>query len=506
MIARAFAGVLMVFAMSMPAQSRTLEGARVVVQAPAGAVAGRAKGGVEAFAGIPYALPPTGDLRWRAPRPPAAWSGVREAAAFGADCPQQRLPFDATPSDQPMREDCLTLNLWRPAGAPALPVMVWIHGGGFVMGSSASPVTDGGALARRGVLVVSFNYRLGRFGFFAHPALDAEGGANFALMDMIAALGWVRTNIAACGGDPENVTIFGESAGGAAVDFLMAAPAAQRLFAKAIVQSGANRLTYARLDSDRPAQPSARKAGAAFAAHAGLKDADAATLRALPVDVVQGGLSLLDPQADRFTAPILDGVAAIGDPIDRFTAGQVPAIPFLVGTNGAELSQQPFAGLLMDSVKAQLTPAALVDIEGVYGTPPAPALIDDFLFAEPARGFARLMAARGSPAWRYVFDHVAENDRTRLKGAEHASEIAYVFGNLPAAAGSSDRAMADVMGQAWTNFAKTGDPNGAGLPPWPRAGDGDPLMRFADGEAAAHNAFAQHRLDAVERAYAARPR
>jgi para-nitrobenzyl esterase len=388
--------------------------------------------------------------------------------------------------------------------------MVWIHGGGFVMGSSASPVLDGALLAKRGVILVSFNYRLGRFGFFAHPALVAEAGArpsvNFAVLDMIAALRWVKANIGAFGGDPAKVTIFGESAGGAAVDVLMAAPPARGLFARAIVESGANRLNYAQLSSDRPSQISAEKVGLAFAAYAGLRDADAAALRALPTDVVQGGLSLFDAQTDRFTAPVIDGVTIVGDPIDRFVAGAVQGIPFMVGVNGAELSQEPFAPVIMAAIKAQLKPDSLADLEKVYGAPPAPALIDHFLFTEPARAFARIVSARGAPSYLYVFDYVAEADRARRHGAEHASEIAYVFGNLPTSASAADRRTARMMGDYWTNFAKTGDPNGAGLSPWPRFGHGDPALLIANSGPAAVSGYEAGRLDAVERAYAARSR
>ena len=500
---------LALLALAPQAHARSLAGTPVIARTPAGALAGRAQDGVEAFVGIPYVLPPVGALRWRGPAPMPKWSGVRDTSAFGADCPQVRLPFDATPSAQPTSEDCLTINVWRPAGARARPVMVWIHGGGFVMGSSASPVLDGAAFARRGVVLVSFNYRLGRFGFFAHPALSAELGprpvANFALLDMIAALTWVKANIAALGGDPARVTIFGESAGGAAVDLLLASPRAEGLFAKAIVESGATRLPYARLTADRPGQVSAEKAGVAFATAAGLRDPDAAALRALPASAVQGNLSLFDLQPGRFSGPVIDGVTALADPVDRFAAGKTPRVPYMVGTNGAELSLEPFAPILMASI-APLFAGSVADLGKVYGQPLAPALIDDFLFAEPARGFARFMAARRAPTFLYVFDYVAEADRARRAGAEHASEIAFLFGNLSPTATAADRTTSRMMGDYWTNFAKIGDPNGPGLPPWPRFSAGDPLLLFSDAGPAATTRFRAARLDAVERTYAARSR
>ncbi|MGH8238621.1 MAG: carboxylesterase/lipase family protein [Steroidobacteraceae bacterium] len=408
--------------------ARSIAGAPTLVEAPAGALKGRSHEGVEAFVGIPYAAPPVGSLRWREPQQAARWQGVRQAAAFGRDCPQQRLPYDATPSTHDMSEDCLTLNLWRPARAERLPVMIWIHGGGFVMGSSASPVLDGAALARRGVVLVSCNYRLGRFGFFAHPALSAGSrgpiAANFALLDMIAVLQWVRANIAAFGGDPGNVTLFGESSGGAAVNFLMGAPGAHGLYHKAIVQSGANREPYARLATDRPGRISAERAGSAFAQHAGLASADAQQLRALPTDVVQGGQSLMDQQADRFTGPVVDGVTVLADPIDSFTSAAVAAVPYLIGSTSAELSEESFAPLMMNLIRSQVSADSMADLERVYGTPPDNALIDDYFFTEAARGFARIMSQRDAPTWRYVFDHVAESQRAARRGANHASEIA----------------------------------------------------------------------------------
>ncbi len=195
--------------------------------------------------GLPYAAPPVGPLRWRPPQAPAGWSGVRDASAYGDDCVQKRAGWDSTQSKLPVSEDCLTLNVWAPADAKGLPVMVWIHGGGFTMGSGSQPLFDGAKLARRGVVIVTLNYRLGRFGFFAHPALTAEGAGaplgNYGLMDQVAALQWVKANIATFGGDPAKVTIFGESAGGGSVIQLMLMPSAQGLFRAAAVESGGGR-------------------------------------------------------------------------------------------------------------------------------------------------------------------------------------------------------------------------------------------------------------------------
>lgn len=512
---RVFASIVWCLLMTtaLPSAAREVSGASVMVRAPAGAIEGRRANGADAFVGIPYAASPVGALRWRPPQPAARWRGAFRATAFGNDCPQVRIPNDATPSDQPMSEDCLALNLWRPTDRNAsrrLPVMVYIHGGAFVAGSSASPVLDGAALARRGVLVVSFNYRLGRFGFFAHPALTREAGerphANFAFLDMIAALQWVRENAAAFGGDPNNVTLFGESAGGAAVVFLMTLPAAEGLFHKAIILSGAGRQPYARLDLDRPSRISAHMAGFGFASRAGLNNPDADALRALPTEAVQGGLAMWDLQAERFTGPVIDGLTVLDDPDQRFAAGASANVPLIIGSTGAELSEEVFAPVMIDLIRAQLSVDSVAALESAYGNPPEVALIDDYFFAEAARGYARMTSARGRATWLYLFDHVAEAQRQTRRGAPHASDLAYVFGNLPDGAGQTDRAMARLIGDYWVRFAQTGDPNGERRPDWPRHGAGDPQLVFANGGATVVQRRNAERLDTVERVMALRPR
>ena len=246
-----------------------------------GALTGATSDGVAAFEGIPYAAPPVGEGRWAAPAPVQRWSAPRDATRFGADCVQNAVPGDVS-HGAPMAEDCLFLNVWtpKPAAGAKLPVMVWIHGGGFVAGSGALAPTDGTQLAKRDVVVVTFNYRLGRFGFFAHPALQ---GSNWGLMDQIAALQWVKRNIAAFGGDPANVTLFGESAGGESVARLMASPVATGLFAKAITASGGGRDRW-------PTLAEAQAKSSAFAAKTGA--GDLAALRALPAETVRGGITI----------------------------------------------------------------------------------------------------------------------------------------------------------------------------------------------------------------------
>jgi para-nitrobenzyl esterase len=278
------------------------QGVTPAVQVEGGSVTGTTGAGVAVFKGIPFAAPPVGPLRWRAPQPVQTWSGVRAADRFGHDCMQLPFPSDAAPLGTTPAEDCLVLNVWRPAASAApKPVLVWIYGGGFVNGGSSPAVYDGSAFARQDVVFVSFNYRLGRFGFFAHPALSAanEGPlGNYALLDQIAALQWVRANIAKFGGDPAQVTLMGESAGGASVLNLMASPMAKGLFARAIVMSGGGRTLIGGvpLRGEAGGRPSAETIGVNFATTqgiAGRSDAETlAALRALPADQVRGELNL----------------------------------------------------------------------------------------------------------------------------------------------------------------------------------------------------------------------
>lgn len=429
------------------------------VTTDSGALSGATADGVASFKGIPYAAPPIGEGRWAAPAPVARWVIPRDATRFGADCVQNAVPGDVS-LGAPMAEDCLFLNVWTPKAAASakLPVMVWIHGGGFVAGSGALAPTDGTELAKRDVVVVTFNYRLGRFGFFAHPALGQ--GANWGLMDQIAALAWVKRNIAGFGGDPTNVTIFGESAGGESVARLMASPAAGGLFAKAIAASGGGRDRW-------PALADAQAKGSAFAEKTGA--ADLAALRALPADTVRGGITILNKEEGVYSGPVTDGSLVPGHADTVFASGKQARIPFIGGSNDDELGfvPAPFLPMINGPVLKQLGDGAkMVNI--AYGSDEKAAryLAGDAIFSEPALALASRHAKSGAATWLYRFGYVTEAKREPGKGAGHASDVPFQFGNLPADASAADRAASAQLMSYWTNFARTGDPNGKGLPSW----------------------------------------
>lgn len=434
--------------------------------------------GVTAFKGIPYAAPPVGPLRWRPPAPPAAWDGVRKADRFGPDCMQNPLP-GAKPA-QPPAEDCLYLNVWAPeaAGAADLPVLVWVPGGGFVTDSAANPVMDGTGLAGRGVVVVTFNYRLGRFGFFAHPDLTRESGdgptGNWGFMDQIAALRWVQRNIAAFGGDPANVTFIGESAGGESVARLMASPTARDLFHKAAVISGGGRDVW-------PGLAEAEARGVAFAKAAGAADG-LTGLRALPAEKVRGGITLLDKEEKTYSGPLTDGRIIDGELMARFAGGAQPVIPFIAGANDDEFSFVPgLFRMFLNGPHLKAVEANKDAVLAAYGSAGAMrrSIASDVVFVEPSVTLARLHAAAGAPAWLYRFGYVTEAKREKDSGAGHATDMPYHFetldhaGDRPAPA---DRTMARMMADLWARFAKTGDPNGGDLPDWPRYDAARPQM------------------------------
>lgn len=435
-----------------------------------GALAGSAVDGISVFRGIPYAAPPVGDLRWRAPRAAATWPGLRDATRFGDDCLQTWMPDDVARSGQPMSEDCLYANVWtagagtRPHG---LPVMVWIYGGGFVNGSGASPIYDGARLARRGLVVVTFNYRIGRLGFFAHPALTREAAGaptgNWGLMDQIAALKWVKRNIAAFGGDPDRVTIFGESAGGESVNRLMASPVTHGLFERAISSSGGGRDKW-------PGLAAAEAVGVAFAKSAGARD-DAASLRAIPAAVAAGKITMLARDEGKFSGAITDG-QIVTDSVDAvFASGAEAKVPYIVGANSDELGFVPaiFRSMVTSGIVKPLGDVSAV--KAAYGDAFERRIAGDVLFVEPSIALARRHAANGAPTWLYRFGYVAEAARRGGKGAPHASDVPFEFDTLEAtkpAPSAADQAAATMVADYWSSFARAGDPNHADAPAWSR--------------------------------------
>jgi len=471
-----------------------------------GVLVGRTDGSVNRFKGVPYARPPVGALRWRPPQAVAPWDGERDAGQVGAICIQPPSNGDPGVGPLPMSEDCLTLNVWAPAErAGPLPVMVWIHSGGFNNGSGTAALYDGTNLARRGVVVVTINYRLGRLGFFDHPALAAERAAgelagNYGMMDIVAALKWVRDNAAVFGGDSGNVTVFGESAGGAAVTRLMTSPEARGLLHRAVVQSGLGRDTGVPLDQP-PAigGTSLQDRGAAFARTVGATTAD--DLRALPAE------SLLSPAPNFYGGDnlVIDGVVVTEDVEAAFAAGREVPVPLMIGTNSAEFCRtRPSEISPCGAVDDALTSVERLDLYSAYGGEDGyrAQVVSDLVFNEPARHLARLHARNGHPTWLYRFDVVPDSSPEPGGGATHASERPYMFDNLHTvgrAMGKRDHGVASVMADYWTAFATTGDPNGGDRPAWPEFGrQPDQLLTFTNGGPIARPVPFPDRLDLIE--------
>ena len=506
------------------------------VRVDSGELQGVVDDGVVSFKGIPFAAPPVGELRWRPPQPASHWSGVRQAAEFGADCMQGRFgppPPAAAAGAPPARvpsEDCLVLNVWRPADPKArnLPVMVWIYGGGFMGGSSASPGTSGTQFAKQGVVLVSLNYRVGRFGFSAFPALSRERPdetkGNYAYMDQIAALQWVQRNIAAFGGNPKNVTIFGFSAGGVSVHSMLASPLARGLFHKAIVESGGSRdgvLTARPLRGDGvdPNYPvSAETIGVDFAKSMGIEGTDEAALAKLrglsSEQVLRGAAAPAEANARPIeTTPILDGKLITETAESAYKARRQARVPVLLGSNSADTAGNRISARTKDELFARYGQWS-AEAKAAYdpdGTAELATLVsranDDYGQAEAARFAANAFAANGSPAYLYRFSYVQSARREQMRaGAPHGGEIAFVFGTLTAAPGSTlsteDQAVVRMAQSYWVNFAKTGDPNGPGLPAWPRHVAGkDLIFDFRpDGTAGAGPDPRKARLDVTEKA------
>jgi para-nitrobenzyl esterase len=437
------------------------------------------KGGA-VFKGIPFAAPPVGSLRWRETMPVKPWSGVRDATKFGARCMQ---------TGTGVSEDCLYLNVWTPEwpSQSRKPVMLWIHGGGNFAGASSEAIFDGENLARRGIVLVSANYRLGVFGFFAHPELTAESkhhaSGNYGLMDQIAALKWVRDNITAFGGDPRNVTIFGESAGSLDINVLMTSPLSKGLYARLIGESGPVVAPPSLAEGEKKGQSVA----------AGLKAGSLKELRALPAEDLQKatglGLSFLGP----LLGVVVDGWVLPKPPYQVFEAGQEHRVGLLLGSNARELTRPffPVAGL-KEGIAAEFGPLADRAIE-VYGLKDASEPAPDPVFGSTMAQWATDTQFRcgtvaqliwhsraGNTSYQFQFSRVPAG--REAVGAAHGSELPYVFGTLSIAGraanapkyDSADAIVSDHMQQYWTNFAKSGDPNGGSLPRWPKF---DPTAR-----------------------------
>jgi para-nitrobenzyl esterase len=453
-----------------------------------------ADGKVDAYLGIPFAAPPVGDLRWRAPQPAPKWKGVRKATKFGARCMQTRVFSDMVFRDNGPSEDCLYLNVWTPAGAERehLPVMVWIYGGGFVAGSASEPRQDGENLARKDVVVVSFNYRLGVFGFFANAELAKESGhnasGNYGLLDQVAALEWVHRNIAAFGGDPGQVTIFGESAGSFSVSALMASPLAQGLFERAMGESGA---FFSTVLGPHPLAES-EAADAKFAESIGAPTL--ADLRAKPADEL---LAAASKQRGIYFSPNIDGYFLPQTVRAIFEAGKESPAPLLAGWNRdeggfPESTPQKFQEQAhkMFGDKAdeflKLFPAST----GEEARQSAHDLAGDEFTVFSTWKWLEMQMSKAR-VFRYEFDDAPPPASPPPAGkpapppaAYHSAEIEFVFGTLASKKlpwRPGDEKLSELMSAYWTNFAKTGDPNGPGLPDWPAydAQDGYPVMHLS---------------------------
>ena len=463
---------------------------------PQGSLAGVEQGAADVYLGIPYAAPPVGRNRWRAPQPAPQWQGVRPAKEFAASCWQVITPAGSGPWTHEYApqgrasEDCLYLNIWTPAPdlRHRLPVLVWIPGGGFVSGSGSVAVYNGARFAAQGIVVVTINYRVGLFGFFVTPALAAEAGrehappGNYGLQDMIAALQWVQRNIAAFGGDPDAVTVGGQSAGAMSVHDLIVSPLATGLFQRAIVQSGL---------ADSAAVPSlaeAEKAGARLARSKGAKSL--AALRALtPQELTAGSLAALQGP---LLLPIADGVLLPAAPETLLIPGTFADVPILAGIDGDEATAFS-EGPLVNSMSQTAWKTLLAKTFGALA-PRFASLYPAGTATERARSarqlhhdlglaalysWSRVWSAHArSPAHGYLFDQLEPGPQSGRWGMFHSSELPYVFGTLDAAPerhfGAVDRDLSARLMRYWVDFVKSGNPNGAGLPAWPAMGAADP--------------------------------
>ena len=459
-----------------------------IVAAPTGRLRGATVGDIRVFKGIPYALPPTGPMRWRPPSPAASWKGTRDAIEFGFVCvqPKPQAASIYAWNLRPMSEDCLTLNIWAPASARKAPVFFWIHGGALSSGSGSDGLYDGAALAARGVVVVSINYRLGVLGFLAHPQLSAESSAgvsgNYGLLDQIEALRWVNRNIAAFGGDPANVTIAGESAGGLSVMYLMAAREARGLFAKAVAQS-AYMVSAPELRSTPFGGVAAESAGLSLAQKAGAHDL--AGLRSMDAEA----LTTVAANAGFFPFFVIDGRVLTRQIVDVFDRGEQAKVPILAGFNSGEIRSlrtlMPPAVADAAAYEKEIR-ARYADLADAFlALYPSNAIEEsmlattrDALYGWTAQRLVITQSAAGVPSFLYLFDHGYPAADTRGLHAFHASELPYVFATadrVPARWPSvpttpRETRLTNAMLDYWTSFATSGSPSAANAASWPAYG------------------------------------
>jgi len=489
------------------------------VRIESGLISGVTADGVRSYKGIPFAAPPVGDLRWKPPQPVAAWTGTRKCDDFGPDCPQAPYPAASIYASAPRKqsEDCLYLNVWTAAKAnEKRPVMVWIHGGALTRGSGAVRAYDGAALAKKGVIIVTINYRLGPLGYLAHSELTAESpnhsSGNYGVLDQIAALKWVQKNIAAFGGDPGKVTIFGESAGSWSVNVLVASPLAKGLFHRAIGQSGGSFGPMTHLKEDRGNLISAEKVGAAFAKAAGADSIK--SLRSLPAEKI---IQVFNDTAEgrRFrTQPNVDGWVLPDEIRNIFAQSKHNDVPVIVGSNANEMTTLTVPAMVPKTIDnyhklvEQQYGDMAKEFDAVYpvktDSDAAGAFLDvvrDVTFTLPMRTWARMTSHGRSKAYLYFFTHVPPNPNSKYLGAYHAGEIVYVFNNLyreNSLLQDADYKLADAMSDYWVNFAMTGDPNGKGLTKWtPYDIKTEPYMDFGDTVQVRNHLF-KEQLDFIE--------
>ncbi|PWK20049.1 para-nitrobenzyl esterase [Arcicella aurantiaca] len=524
-----FFGFLVTFAFSSIAQNLSPK-----VNTVNGIVKGTTEGDVAIFKGIPFAAPPVGEFRWRPPQPVKNWEGEFDASKFGSNCAQAGWGAKPGTIAEGSSEDCLYLNLWTPANYTSkskLPVMVWIHGGGFTGGSGSSPQNFGHEFTQNGVILVNINYRLGRLGYFAHPALNAEFPnelkGNYGYMDQIAALQWIQKNIAAFGGDPKNVTIFGFSAGGVSVHSLLTIPAAKGLFHKLISESGGGRdgvLTgrpISKENADIFYTVSAETIGMNFAKKQGIEGTDAAALaklRALKVEqIIDSGQETDGVNGPRtYSGPILDGKLVVETAESAYMAGRQPKMPLMIGNCSAEIG-----GAFVSSAKTkeelfasfgdlEAEAKTAYDADGSKNFNEVIAKFNtDWVWGEPARMTARVFLAKQAPVYMYQFGYVPANAQQRSPyGAGHGSEVSFAFNTLnarwgpPAEPTAQEKELAKNMNIYWTNFAKTGNPNGQGVPNWTLYNNKnqDMLDVELDGKIVSKPDPRKARLDVIEKA------